>query len=289
MTPAYGIIVPVRNEAAVLPVTVPGLLAATRGDRVRIVWVCNGCTDGSAALIRRLAGQGAGQGAAGWRAEVIELDRPGKTAALQAGDEALGDLFPRLYLDADTWLRPGDPARLMQPLVSGAADLVAPGLRFDTAGASPLSVRIGACWLSLPHARTAAFSNAIGLSAAARALWDRWPDITGDDIFVSATVPARRRLIVPEAQATIGMPAGFAGWVRMRARWRRGEAELARLGLSPPRPAQQRFALLRQMLSARTAPGAWAFAAARVLAALSPTGAAASAWLPDRRTPGSSS
>lgn len=277
MAPDYGIIVPLRNEAAVLPVTVPKLLEATQGDRVRIVWVCNGCTDDSAALIRRLAGQ---------QAEVIELDRPGKTTALQLGDETLEGLFPRLYLDADTWLRPGDPARLVQPLVTGAADLVAPRLRFDTDGASPLSVRIGDCWLSLPHARTSAFSNAIGLSAAARALWDRWPDITGDDIFVSATVPGHRRLIVPEALAMIGMPADFAGWVRMRARWRKGEAELARLGLSPPRPAQQRAALLRQMLSARTAPGAWAFAAARILAAMSPTEAGISAWLPDRRAAG---
>ena len=171
----------------------------------------------------------------------------------------------------------------MQPLITGAADLVAPRLRFDTAGASPLSVRIGDCWLSLPHARTAAFSNATGLSAAARALWDRWPDITGDDIFVSATVPAHRRLIVPGALATIGLPPGFAGWVRMRARWRKGEAELARLGLSPPRPAQQRSALLRRMLSAQTAPGAWAYAAARLLAAMSPTDAGETAWLPDRR------
>lgn len=35
----YGIVVPVRNEATLLPVTVPRLLAATKGDQVRIVWV----------------------------------------------------------------------------------------------------------------------------------------------------------------------------------------------------------------------------------------------------------
>ena len=277
LKPSYGIIVPLRNEAAVLPVTVPKLLAATKGDRVRIVWVCNGCTDDSAALIRRIAGRAA---------EVIELDRAGKTAALQAGDDALENLFPRLYLDADTWLRPGDPAHLMQPLFSGTADLVAPRLCFNTAGASPLSARIGACWLSLPHGQTSAFSNAIGLSAAARALWDRWPDITGDDIFVSATVPAHRKLIVTEALATIGMPKSFAGWVRTRARWLKGEAELAKLGLSLPRPAQQKFNLLRQMVAANTALGAWAFAAVRIMAKIAPTDATTSAWLPDRATAG---
>lgn len=273
MKPIYGIIVPLRNEATMLPVTVPKLLAATTGDNARIIWVCNGCSDDSVAVIRRLAGSAA---------EVIELARPGKTAALQAGDEALGPLLPRLYLDADTWLNPGDTARLMQPIFSGAADLVAPRLRFDTTGASALSVRIGACWLSLPHAKTAAFSNAIGLSSAARALWGRWPDITGDDIFVSAMVPAARKQIVSKAVATICMPKTFAGWVWMRARWLKGEEELARLGLALPRPARQRSSLLYQMARPDTALGAWAFVTARVLAKIARTDARASAWLPDR-------
>lgn len=277
MPPAFGIIVPVRNEAALLPVTVPKLLAATKDDAVRIIWVCNGCSDDSADVIRRLAGP---------TAEVIELACPGKTAALQAGDNAMGGLFPRLYLDADTWLQPGDPARLMHPLRSGKADLVAPRLRFDTTGVSRLSARIGACWLSLPHGRTAAFSNALGLSAAARILWDTWPEITGDDIFVSATVPAHRRRLVSETLATTSMPRDFAGWVRMRARWLKGEAELARLGLSPPRPQGQKVELLRQMMRSQTAVGAWAFVAARLLAGQARKDGTPSAWLPDRRAEG---
>ena len=255
--------------------TVPKLLAATKGDNVRILWVCNGCTDNSANLIRQIAGQSA---------EVIELNRAGKTNALQAGDDALEDLFPRIYIDADTWLRPGDPWRLMEPLFAGTADLVAPRLCFDTIGASQLSARIGACWLSLPHAQTSAFSNAIGLSAAARNLWGRWPEITGDDIFVSATVPANRKLIVTESLATIGMPNSFAGWVRMRGRWLKGEVELSKLGLSIPRPKQQKFDLVRRMVSRETAIGAWAFAAARILAGTARGGDPKSGWLPDRTT-----
>jgi hypothetical protein len=273
LPPSYGIIVPVRNETALLPVTVPKLLAVTKGDAVRIIWVCNGCSDNSADVIRRLAGL---------RAEVLEISRASKTAALQAGDEALGGLFPRLYLDADTWLQPSGPAQLMQPLWSGMADLVAPRLCFDTFGASRLSARIGACWLSLPHARTTAFSNAIGLSAAARALWDKWPEITGDDIFVSATVPAHRRQLVVETLATISIPKSFAGWVRMRARWLQGEAELKRLGLSPPRSPRQRSELLRQIVRPESALGAWALVAARALAELAQKSDPPSSWLPDR-------
>lgn len=275
----YGIIVPVRNEAALLPVTVPRLLAATKGDQVRIIWVCNGCTDDSAKMIRCLAGPAA---------EVIELARPGKTTALQAGDDALGGLFPRLYLDADTWLRPGDIALLMQPLLSGAVDLVAPRLRFDVAGASGIAARIGACWLSLPHAQTTAFSNAIGLSSAARALWGKWPEIIGDDAFVAAIVaahmPPLRKQVIDTALATISMPRSFNGWVRMRARWLQGEAELVRLGFSPPRAARQRSSLLRQLVFPSTAVGAWAFLVARVLANVARADATTSAWMPDRMT-----
>ena len=269
----YGIIVPVRNEAALLPVTVSKLLDATAGDQARIIWVCNGCDDDSAAVIRRHAGP---------EAEVIELAEPGKTKALQAGDEALGGLFPRVYLDADTWLRPGDMARLLAPLQSGSADLVAPRLCHDTTDASWLSARIGACWLALPHAQTTAFSNAIGLSGAGRALWDRWPRITGDDIFVAATIPAHRKRIVPEALATTSMPKDFKGWVRMRARWRKGERELTELGLSPPQAAEQKAALLRRMCNPQLAIGAWAFVAARLLASRGSEKTGSGIWLPDR-------
>lgn len=57
---AYGIIIPVRNETAMLPVTVPAILAATNGDDARIGWVCHGCAGQSAAKIRHPAEAGVG-------------------------------------------------------------------------------------------------------------------------------------------------------------------------------------------------------------------------------------
>jgi hypothetical protein len=152
-----GIIVPVRDEVMTLRQTVPALLAAARGEHARIVWVCNGCRDDSARVIRGLAGS---------EAEVIEISTPGKTLALQAGDAALDaqDLFPRLYLDADTSLRPGDLSRLLQPLRLGHADLVAAAHAFDLSGASPVSAAIARCWLALPFARKAAVLGAVGVS-----------------------------------------------------------------------------------------------------------------------------
>lgn len=84
----------------------------------------------------------------------------------------MAGLFLRLYSDADTWQHLRVPVKLMHTLISGEADLASSRLRHDQVGASTISARTGACWLSLPHGRAMAFSNAIGLSAAARGLWN---------------------------------------------------------------------------------------------------------------------
>ncbi|MBL4929991.1 glycosyltransferase family 2 protein, partial [Fuscibacter oryzae] len=157
-----GIVVPVRNERARLQQSVPAVLACVGGLDARIIWVCNGCTDDSAWLIRHIAGS---------TAEVIELVRPGKTSALQAGDDALEGRFPRIYLDADVILTADGLQKLIAPLIDGAADLTAARRVHDTEGVSYLSAAIARTWESLPYAKHAAFLGAIGLSAAGRSRW----------------------------------------------------------------------------------------------------------------------
>jgi cellulose synthase/poly-beta-1,6-N-acetylglucosamine synthase-like glycosyltransferase len=271
-----GIVVPVRDEERTLSQTVPALLATAKGENARIVWVCNGCRDGSARVIRQLAGPAA---------EVIEITMPGKTLALQAGDEALDtqDLFPRMYLDADTVLRPGDLGRLLHPLRTGQADLVAATHAFDLSEASSVSAAIARCWLALPFARGAAVLGAVCISRSGRAHWEGWPRITADDLFMSATVPSDRQNMVADALATTRPPSSFSGWVRMRARWLRGERELRALGLHPPAAAGQRWHLLSRLFRLHTFPGAFAFCLARLLAVPLAWCQADVSWRPDRR------
>lgn len=266
-----AIVVPVRNEAAVLGTTVPALLRAA-GPDAHIVWVCNGCTDNSAELIRAIAGE---------RGKVIELERPGKSAAFQSADDYLGALFPRVYFDADAWFQPEDISGLLRPLIEGKADLVAPRHGFCPDGVSAVSAAMAECWLALPFASQAAFSCAIAVSEAGRSRWQQWPDITGDDMFVASCIPAERRMIAEDVIAITRPPVGFMGWVRMRRRWRKGERELSALGLKLPTARNQRSALLRRLISPRHAFGAWCFVAARLLAEI-PWQGRAGAWLPDR-------
>lgn len=268
-----GVVVPVRNEAVLLSRTVPALLAALHGERARVIWICNGCTDDSASRIRNLAGS---------NAEILELPEAGKTAALQAGDDALGHLFPRVYLDADTCLRPGDVSRLLAPLREGQAELTTARKAFDLQDASSLAAAMARCWLALPYGRDQAFLAAIAISQVGRSRWRRWPTLSGDDIFVAATVPMHLQLLVPEAVAITQPPLDFASWVRVRARWLRGEKQLRALGFEPPTAPGQRRALLRRLVTPSTAFGAAAFASARFAAAITGLDVRSVGWLPNR-------
>ena len=276
LTPNASIVVPVCNEAAILPLTVPKLLASAHEIGARIVWVCNGCSDNSAEVVRSLT-------AGVLNTLVIEVPAQGKALALQAGDDLYGELFPRFYIDADIWLQPGDLARLCAELKEGHADLVGPCHDFDYSHATRVSAGIARCWLSLPMGGQFAILGVMGVSRAGRAYWKRWPLILGDDIFVSAVLPPERTRRVPGTVATTRAPADFAGWVRMRARWRAGERQLVAMGLPIPSHTDQRRILVRRVLHGPHRTGALAFIAARLAADWLRPRVKEAGWTPDRR------
>lgn len=269
----YSVIVPVRDEASILFETVPTVLAAA-SDAAEIIYVCNDCSDDSAAIILSLAGS---------RVQVVEISTSGKTKAFNAGDR-LASCFPRFYVDADTRLETETFSRLGQILISGEADLVVPRLDYDLSTATCLSRAMAEVWLSLPYAQQLAFQSVIGVSEAGRGRWIDFPDILGDDIFVAAMISPDRRKIDKSVTAVTQLPATFFGWVSMRTRWRRGEWALVRMGLPLPQPTGQRKALLRCLLRPRNAIGAGGFILARLLAGLicSLPSKRNPSWSPDR-------
>lgn len=270
-----SIVVPVRDESRSLIETVPPLWKAAAWHAARIIWVCNGCSDDSAEVIRNLT-TGAG--------EIVELRDGGKAAALQAGDAVLGDLFPRVYVDADVRMTTDALGHLLAELEKPGLDLVAASVTYDLSAASRISAAITRCWAALPYARMAAFQQALGISARGRSLWDQWPDIIGDDIFMAVMIAPSRRRIVADAVVATRPPANFSGWVCMRARWRRGERQLGAMGLAPPATPGQRSALVLRLLNPRTAPGAWLFLGARILSSRRRADSPGSGWRPDRPT-----
>lgn len=252
----YSLVIPVHNEAVTLRRTVPALLTAVAHDRVEIVYVCNGCTDGSAELIRTLCGAAL---------RIIEIPKANKAEALNAGD-AVSCAFPRFYMDADVTVEPGGLKTLADTLRSGAVELVAPAIRFDTQGTTRVARAISDLWLMLPHGRSSAFGGVLGLSAKGRARWGLFPNILGDDIFVKATISPNKRRIVNEVTAVTRPPSRFWAWVKVRARWLEGERQLTRMGKHVAREPGQSKALLELLVQPRTALAATAFILARLLA-----------------------
>ncbi|MGY4468072.1 glycosyltransferase involved in cell wall biosynthesis [Bradyrhizobium sp. LB9.1b] len=85
-----SIVVPAHNESSVIARTLSQWVGKPGSDELRVVVVCNGCTDGTANIARRF----------GSTIKVVESDTARKTHALNLGDQ-VANIFPRIYADAD--------------------------------------------------------------------------------------------------------------------------------------------------------------------------------------------
>ncbi|HEV2242784.1 MAG TPA: glycosyltransferase [Streptosporangiaceae bacterium] len=122
--PRVVAVVPARNEAAVLPATLPTLLAQEYPGAFEVVLVDDESSDQTAdvaTLIGREAARGGlvGSAADGARLRVVPGRRPppgwaGKVWAMDQGVRAVGDAAYVLFTDADIAYRPGTLAALVR-------------------------------------------------------------------------------------------------------------------------------------------------------------------------------
>lgn len=117
--PSVAIIVPARDEAAILPQTMPTLLALRYPGPMRVILVDDGSTDGTGELVARH-----------WPSVHIVSPGPpppgwaGKLWALQAGVEAAADAELLLLTDADITHTPDSLERLVCVAQDRSLDLV---------------------------------------------------------------------------------------------------------------------------------------------------------------------
>ncbi|MFK0195529.1 glycosyltransferase [Kitasatospora sp. NPDC090308] len=131
--PSVVVLVPARDEAAVLPVSLPSLLAQEYPGRARVVLVDDHSTDGTGELARELAGRVGGLELAVTTPPALPAGWTGKLWALRHGVGQAGDAEWLLLTDADIAHRPGSLRALVAAGEGGGLDLVSQMARLRVA------------------------------------------------------------------------------------------------------------------------------------------------------------
>lgn len=212
-----SVIIPAHDEGAVLARCLTALEDAKGADDLdlEIIVVPNGCSDDTADVARRHPG-----------VLVVELPEPGKSAALEAGDE-VATRFPRIFLDADIRLEAGALAALIDALSTTAPRVASPRVVFDTHRASPGVRSFYRVFRRLPYVRDRLVGLGVyGLSESGRARFDGFPDLVADDLFIQRLFGADERTVVP-GHFRVQAPRDLRNLLRVRTRVARGNRELA--------------------------------------------------------------
>jgi glycosyltransferase involved in cell wall biosynthesis len=237
------VIVPAFNEERGIRAVLSGLcLDLDSVSDIDVIVAANGCTDRTASVAREFG------------VTVIELVEPSKTAALNAA-EAVARSGPRIYLDADAVVSPALIRSLVEAISQAGIEAAVP---------RPIPVFQHGSWPvrgyyaiseRLPVFHNRLFGRGvIALSENARRRFDRFPNITADDMFLDALVSANEKVEI-DAVIPVQVPRRTNQLIRRLARTRDGNAEFwqfvrsAPAGfLSDPVPGSSRSAWLRTVV-----------------------------------------
>jgi len=213
-----SVIIPAHNEEAVIERTLRGVLADGIED-LEVVVVVNASTDRTAEIARSLDP----------RITVIETETPGKTNALNLGEQSL-KTFPRVFLDADIELKPG----AMRALLAASGNphpIVSPRPTYDMSGCS-FGMRLFMQAEGYNHYFGHGAPNGSGcfvLTEDGRGRWNEFPNIVADDGFVHGHFKPDEASTVGSAAAVVMPPRDLPSMIRVRARVRRGTFEFKQM------------------------------------------------------------
>jgi len=208
------VIIAAHNEEAVIGRGLTSLARAL-ADGVRVVVVCNGCSDGTAGVARGHPG-----------VTVIELDTASKAAALRAGDRVAAP-GPRVYLDADVVMTSRAVVDVLHALADGPALAGRPPSLFDYADADGLVRRWYSIRERLPSIQGTLWgAGAYALAPAGRARFEEFPDILSDDLFIDSLFAEHETAIIDTDPVIVRTPRRTADLVRVLKRSYRTQHEV---------------------------------------------------------------
>ncbi|MBC7278366.1 MAG: glycosyltransferase [Nocardioides sp.] len=260
-----SVVVPAHNEARGLSENLTALLADIPCGAVEVVVVCNGCTDDTAAVARKIPG-----------VRVLEIAEASKVRAVEVGNAA-ATTYPRLHLDADVRLTATDLLRLFDALDEDGVLAVAPERTVPLAESSWPVRAYYRVWQALPAVRSGLFGRgAFCLSAEGQARVDAAGAgsrgaLMNDDLVASELFTPAERRVVTDAVVVVRPPRATKDLFRRRIRVATGNtqadhhgarhgstslSELLMLGLRQPTiglrvPVFLTVTLLARMLSRR--------------------------------------
>lgn len=226
MSSRASIVIPAYNEES----RIRGLLATLADPSIRDAYdvyvVCNGCTDRTRQVAEEYAG-----------VAVAEIESVGKYLALNEGDRLAGDVFPRLYCDADIRLSPSSITALVEALTTEEVKVAAPTVRYAVEKSTTMlkvyyravALPIIARWNSgLPIGR-----GLYGASRAARQRFDSFPALVADDLFFDSQFDATEKLILPDAVVEAWVPANLRQLINGEVRVAAGNRQYRVAGNDP--------------------------------------------------------
>lgn len=219
-----SVIIPAHNEAASIGRNLRALRAGTHDDDLDVVVVCNGCTDQTAEVARRVDPL----------ARVIEIPQPSKAEAVRVGNAAT-DVFPRVHLDADIELNGRDVMQLLEPITRDHVLATAPRRDVPRTGCSRWVRWYYDVWESLPQVESGLFGRGVVvLSEQAQARVTALPRMMSDDLGMSDSFSGEERRVVPGAVAVVRPPRTVRDLIRRRIRIATGNTQAGQLGVRRP-------------------------------------------------------
>lgn len=252
-----SVVVPARDEEAVIAKNLRALLEGSEPDEVELIVVCNGCSDRTAATARLAAPD----------AKVVELAEGSKTSALNEGDR-LATRFPRLYVDADVELGIEALRATARVLCAPPVLCAAPFARYELTGRPWLVRRYFEVWQQLPYFKEERVGGVFALSAEGRSRFAEFPPVVADDQFVLQHFPVGERRCLPDHHFVVEAPRSVGALVTVRTRVYRGRRQLGTLSTPVAAPGGAAAALLRLARQPSMVPGVAAYAAISLIAKL---------------------